>query len=200
LVRGSGTAGGPGVVTGAFDLDARSGPSGEDATGTASLVAIDLPQLRVEGPVTCLNVSGNRAVIGFDNSLGNPDLGSGMFLDVTDGTPDSLGLVTPGGSPATVCPAPGISPFPPQVLSGDIVVTDAQPLLTTKGQCKHGGWRTFGIFKNQGDCVSSVRKRARQACGEERATIGRAAFRAKYGTGGHRRPAMGRCIRQRIGG
>ena len=27
---------------------------------------------------------------------------------------------------------------------------------TTKDQCKNGGWRNFGVFKNQGDCVSFV--------------------------------------------
>ena len=27
---------------------------------------------------------------------------------------------------------------------------------TTKDQCKKGGWQTFGVFKNQGDCVSWV--------------------------------------------
>ena len=29
-------------------------------------------------------------------------------------------------------------------------------LPTDKDQCKQGGWQTFGIFKNQGDCVSFV--------------------------------------------
>ena len=24
----------------------------------------------------------------------------------------------------------------------------------TKDQCKDGGWQSFGVFKNQGDCVS----------------------------------------------
>jgi hypothetical protein len=28
--------------------------------------------------------------------------------------------------------------------------------LTSKDQCKKGGWMTFGVFKNQGDCVSFV--------------------------------------------
>ena len=28
--------------------------------------------------------------------------------------------------------------------------------LTSKNQCKNGGWRAFGVFKNQGDCVSFV--------------------------------------------
>jgi hypothetical protein len=27
---------------------------------------------------------------------------------------------------------------------------------TTKEQCKNGGWKAFGIFKNQGDCLSFV--------------------------------------------
>jgi hypothetical protein len=29
-------------------------------------------------------------------------------------------------------------------------------LPTTKEECKNGGWRDFGVFKNQGDCVSFV--------------------------------------------
>ncbi len=32
----------------------------------------------------------------------------------------------------------------------------SRPLLTSKDQCKSGGWKTFGAFKNQGDCVSFV--------------------------------------------
>ena len=27
---------------------------------------------------------------------------------------------------------------------------------TSADQCKNGGWKSFGIFKNQGDCVSYV--------------------------------------------
>jgi hypothetical protein len=30
------------------------------------------------------------------------------------------------------------------------------PLPTSKAQCKNGGWKTYGVFKNQGDCVSFV--------------------------------------------
>ena len=31
------------------------------------------------------------------------------------------------------------------------------PLLpTSKDECKKGGWQSFGVFKNQGDCVSFV--------------------------------------------
>jgi hypothetical protein len=36
----------------------------------------------------------------------------------------------------------------------DVRFTEATP--TSKEQCKDGGWKTFGVFKNQGDCVSFV--------------------------------------------
>jgi hypothetical protein len=133
-----------------FDIDAHSGPSGENPTGTVRFVSEPL-QIRLEGSVTCLRVSRNRAVIGMITATGTP-----VFIDVTDGTPDLIGLVFPVAQPAAPCPAPGIQPSAPPILSGDIVVTDAQPFPTSKEQCKNGGWQTFGVFKNQGDCVSFV--------------------------------------------
>jgi hypothetical protein len=36
---------------------------------------------------------------------------------------------------------------------GEVIVHDAQPVPTSKNQCKKGGWQQFG-FKNQGDCVA----------------------------------------------
>jgi hypothetical protein len=40
---------------------------------------------------------------------------------------------------------------------GESVVVDGPgPGPTAKEQCKNGGWRNFGVFKNQGDCVSFV--------------------------------------------
>jgi hypothetical protein len=42
------------------------------------------------------------------------------------------------------------------VIAGDIAIHDAQPLPITKDQCKSSGWKTYGVFKNQGDCVSFV--------------------------------------------
>jgi hypothetical protein len=36
------------------------------------------------------------------------------------------------------------------------VITREQILPRTKDECKTGGWERFGIFKNQGDCVSYV--------------------------------------------
>ena len=36
------------------------------------------------------------------------------------------------------------------------VFTPQPSLPTTKDQCKSGGWQAFGVFRNQGDCVSFV--------------------------------------------
>jgi hypothetical protein len=41
-----------------------------------------------------------------------------------------------------------------QVIRNQSTVRPSGP--TSKDQCKNGGWRTFGVFKNQGDCVSFV--------------------------------------------
>ena len=133
-----------------FDIDAHSGPSGENPTGTVRFVSEPF-QIRLEGSVTCLRVSGHRAVIGMLTATGTL-----VFVDATDGTPDLIGLVFPVAQPPAPCPAPGIQPSSLPILSGDLVVTDAQPLPTSKDQCKNGGWRNFPGFKNQGDCVSFV--------------------------------------------
>ncbi|HEU0169066.1 MAG TPA: hypothetical protein VFS62_14910 [Chloroflexota bacterium] len=55
---------------------------------------------------------------------------------------------TPGNPPCSDAPPPGpVSYF---------TVTITAPLPTLANQCKNGGWQTFGVFKNQGDCVSFV--------------------------------------------
>ena len=37
-----------------------------------------------------------------------------------------------------------------------IIVPPSQAYPTDKDQCKKSGWENFGIFQNQGDCVSYV--------------------------------------------
>jgi hypothetical protein len=41
----------------------------------------------------------------------------------------------------------------------DVVISVPSP--TSADQCKKDGWQTFGIFKNQGDCVSFVATRGK---------------------------------------
>ena len=178
-------------------IDARSGPSGENATGTATFGA---RQTFFGGPVTCLNVTGNRAVIGGDSAFVAP--AGYLFVAVDNsatGAPDLFGMLFPPPAEApTTCPS-NLSVALEPAISGDLVVHDAPALPASKDQCKNGGWQTFGIFNNQGDCVSFVRHQARQECIFIRARHGAAAFRAWYGSGVHKRHAMRRCVRQRSG-
>lgn len=44
-------------------------------------------------------------------------------------------------------------------------VTFTAPPMTT-AQCTNGGWRSYGIFKNQGDCVSFVASKGRNLPGD----------------------------------
>jgi hypothetical protein len=153
-VAGSGTSGGF-----FFAIDARSGPSGENPAGSATIGLLAAPEVRVAGPVICLTVNGTRAVIGIQNTAGFPtEFITGAFIEVTDGTPDSLGLMPLDQFPLpTVCPASVASEFEP--VSGDVVVTDARPFPISRDECKNGGWRNFGdTFKNQGQCVAFVQR------------------------------------------
>ena len=72
------------------------------------------------------------------------------------GPVDTLAVLVVVASPQVTCtsPPPFQASFP--LISGDIMVTDAPPLSATKDQCKNGGWQTYGVFKNQGACVSFV--------------------------------------------
>jgi hypothetical protein len=90
----------------------------------------------------------------------------GPYTPGTGFPPQEPQLPLPG--PASCSTFPG--PFPTQPRfpffwganftftnqTGDTVVTDSQPLPTSKEECNNSGWRTYGVFKNQGDCVSFV--------------------------------------------
>ena len=169
----------------AIIIDAHSGPSGENPTGTvATTKCLGLPggfcgpSGSTGGVVTCLNVQGNRAVVGWYGARTHI---SGSFLFTTLGLAEIIDNgVGPGKDhltyawtyvvsgfgddvPYTRCPSTlqagsfsGQIPASPAFDPQDFVVTDAHPLPTSKGQCKNGGWQTYGSFKNQGDCVSFV--------------------------------------------
>jgi hypothetical protein len=69
----------------------------------------------------------------------------------------SGGNPTPGPTDCSSYPA-SFTPFSELWVndSGNIVVVDAPALPNSKDQCKNGGWKRYGVFKNQGDCVSFV--------------------------------------------
>jgi hypothetical protein len=172
-----------------FDISASSGSSGEHPTGNVQFTRGRFPYFG--GPVTCLAVNANVAAMNLDTD------GSIVTLEVTDlPTGDLMRVAMADRSPSD-CSALGTA-IDLRVTSGDVTVVDAHPFPTSKDQCKNGGWRTFGVFKNQGNCVNFVRRQARQECIFIRAAVGRPAFRAQFGSGIHKRHAMRRCTRERM--
>jgi hypothetical protein len=141
-----------------FTFDAHSGPSGENPTGTVGFVTFfgDLGRL----DVACLSVSGSRASMIL---LAPPSAIAGLVVSVEDNGPgqDRIAWRAETTLPGD-CPVPS-GVFGTETTSGDISVTDAKALPTSKGACKNGGWRTFGVFENQGDCVSYVATRGGNA-------------------------------------
>ena len=134
---------------GTFAFDARSGPSGEDPAGEVALGPLQ------SSPIACLVVRGNVARIDVAGRLT-------VHIEVTDNAGRGVPDVVRGST--SLFGVADCSPLDPSslagdVVDGDIVVVDASPGPVKKDDCKHGGWRAFGTFRNQGDCVSSVASR-----------------------------------------
>jgi hypothetical protein len=163
----TGSIGSVGSVGSVFNIqvDAHSGPSGENPGGLASMDTIVQIQVgsvtrdvdvRISGSVTCLNVTGNTAVIKIDATEPFP-LGV-VEIDLVDNGgsgSDLFGVLRPlPPSSPTDCSAGTATAVP---LDGRAVVFDAKPLPTTKEQCMNGGWKQIG-FANQGLCLAFVER------------------------------------------
>jgi hypothetical protein len=144
------TGSGANLLFSIIQVDARSEASGANPRGQVFLQT----SAGFGGPVTCLAVTGNRALIGFRD----PIVGDILALAIDNRPPGATDLPPDEfyAAPQTGGCTPSISGTGGQLLEGDIDVTDAQPFPMRTDQCKNGGWQTYGIFKNQGDCVSFV--------------------------------------------
>jgi hypothetical protein len=167
------------------DVEVESGPTGEHPAGTVSWSNADLFLIGLSSfattHATCLSVSGRVAIIGVTGSVmqghrydfvespiaglarivdaGGPDSGADNFQFAIQVGPIN-GPPLPGPTKCSTFPGtfPTGSSFFPRFTNetGDVVVTDTRPLPTSKDQCKKGGWQSYGVFRNQGDCVSFV--------------------------------------------
>ena len=165
-----------GDVPRVISVFASSDPDGGNPTGELQLRSQNAGSTRVS--VTCLNVRGREAILGFTGQDFDPDLrpiaGYARILDrVVEIAETALGpswVPTPE-APQPPPPLPGpttcasFPPFPRLSLLtltfevGNIVVTDAPSFPTSKEQCNNGGWRNFGAtFKNQGQCVAFIQR------------------------------------------
>ena len=160
------------------EIDARSGTAGENPAGTMSWEIPSVKDIHWTTDVTCLAAQGNTALIGFSGTttfVGFKGSVAGIARVVDGGAPasgqDSFEWAQVGSAFGGLDPIPGPTdcssypgPYQPDGIigfnrdSGDIVVTDTPVRPTAKYQCRHGGWRRFGVFKNQGQCVSLVRR------------------------------------------
>ena len=103
--------------------------------------------------VTKLDASGSRLV--YSTYLGGSfgEVGEGGFGIAVDGAGSVY--VTGSTSSADFPTTAGAAQTTPAGDS-DAFVTKIATLPTSTDECKNGGWKTFGVFKNQGDCVSFV--------------------------------------------
>jgi hypothetical protein len=147
-VTGSGVVLGGSNATFTFEIDAHSGPSGENPTGQVTFRSTTDSSLFFTGPVTCLSVNANVGTLTVATQQFD-DLG----VEITDSPSGDLIRAAPTGMSGCESLVFGLD-LP--VISGDVVVIDAPQLPTANDQCKNRGWRTYGVFKNQGDCVSFV--------------------------------------------
>jgi hypothetical protein len=131
------------------DLSATSGPNGENPTGEIRFN--ELQQIFDVGGITCLAVTGNSATFNYVSEF----LGGAIAtIHLVDDSPDTLSVIAVGRAPSDCSPGPDAQVL--HLTSGDITVVDAQPMPTSKEQCKNGGWRNFPQFKNQGQCIAFV--------------------------------------------
>jgi hypothetical protein len=163
-----------------FTARVQSGPGGEHPSGDLSwYVSGTTPggsSLSDAAP-TCLYVRGRVAIIGVSGHEQRGGISDGLYpfaglVRVVDGGgpdsgADSVAIAIQRGAkygpplagPTSCSSFPG--PFPPggyfapdaSNQTGDLVVTDRP---ASKDECKGGGWKAFGVFKNQGACVSYV--------------------------------------------
>ena len=164
-----------------FDVNATSGPSGENAGGQVALyLTLAFPQ---EGPVTCLNVlgvdpvlGGNVAIVGalLTPGFSGPNEGTKILL-VDNGPPGAeppdrfaAGFSRPTPDCGNTDYSSGGGSTDLAVIEGDVAVTDSvtdppppPPPPTSKSECRNGGYERFG-FKNQGECVAFVERGTKQ--------------------------------------
>jgi hypothetical protein len=138
-----------------ISINARSDPLGGDPSGAVSFVVEvslggPVVRLRFEGPVMCLAVEGNRAVIRFLAFLG--PIKVVVFDNGSTGSPgDEFGAIPFAATDCSDDTGVGVSPLS----LGDIAVRDAP----SKPQCTDGGWRNYTDttgqpFRNQGECIA----------------------------------------------
>lgn len=139
-----------------ISVDVRSDSDGANPHGQISFQAFDIV---LTGPIRCLDVVGNTAVIGFTDEVFGDFIAVAIDNRRAGSTAEPADEFLAARAPTSPIDCGGQLPSPlagGPLAEGDLAVTDALARPTSKEQCKHGGWRRFPGFRNQGDCVSSL--------------------------------------------
>jgi hypothetical protein len=142
-----------------IEVNASSGPSGENPSGSGSFNPGGI--LPISGPVSCLEVKGNTAVLTVQGPFANAPGFLGFSVKVVDN--GGSGLDTFQWWPADPeFPDPidcrvGALDWFGGALIGRAVVSDAPALPTSRRQCRHGGWVGFG-FRSKKQCFRFVKR------------------------------------------
>jgi hypothetical protein len=144
-----------------FEFNVAGGPSGENPSGSFSIAVPFLEETFTTTEITCLSISGDTATFA---GLLAPNSNEFVYVKVTvvdqGPTGDIFGVVAYVSAPncVPIMHPEGVSSLGTgPIASGNITVTDAHALPTSKPVCMKGGWRNYGTtFKNQGQCVSFV--------------------------------------------
>jgi hypothetical protein len=112
-------------------VNAKSGPFGTNPRGNVVFRGNPPPigDIDIKGRVTCLNVVGNQAIVGFEITKAKagpvPVGAGGMFSILDDGEPGTGGDAFEGGplpQPPTICP---LFPATRTLTQGNFIVHDA---------------------------------------------------------------------------
>lgn len=147
-----------------IEVDAHSGPSGENPGGSVSFNPLGI--LPISGPVTCLDVSGNTAVMTVAGPFPARPGFTAFFVKLTDNGGSGLDRfeywpwVDEIPLPSDCRTA--TSDYFGGPLIGRAVVTDADaddqpPVPTSRKQCRHGGFARFG-FPSKRQCIKYVNR------------------------------------------
>jgi hypothetical protein len=116
-------------------------------------------QYGFEARATCVRIDGHRASVGAELTSGAERLGRGLVVHYEDNgdeaLPDRIVAFSFSPDPPASCPPPaeGSGGF---TIEGDVDVHDAPVLPVSRAQCRDEGWRRFGVFRTERECVRFV--------------------------------------------